>query len=74
MAPQVGFNYGWRQAMQALFNFWTEEEGQDLIEYTLLMAFLALSCVTLLGNGRSIVDSIWRRNINNLETANNRIP
>jgi DNA-binding response OmpR family regulator len=43
--------------MQALLNFWTEEEGQDLIEYTLLMAFLALSCVTLLGNGRSIVQA-----------------
>ena len=29
--------------MTFLRNFWKDEQGQDLIEYTLLMAFVALA-------------------------------
>jgi Flp pilus assembly pilin Flp len=36
--------------MNLLKNFWKEEDGQDLIEYGLLAGFIALSCVTVLGN------------------------
>ena len=32
-----------RTSMTLLRNFWVAEEGQDLIEYTLLMAFVALA-------------------------------
>jgi Flp pilus assembly pilin Flp len=42
-----------------LYNFWKDEQGQDLIEYTLLMAFVALASAALfLGAGKSI-SSIW---------------
>ena len=45
--------------MTLLRNFWKEEEGQDLIEYTLLMAFVALASAALfLGAGGSI-KGIW---------------
>ncbi len=45
--------------MTFLRNFWREEEGQDLIEYTLLMAFVALASAALfLGAGGS-VKAIW---------------
>lgn len=45
--------------MTLLHNFWKEEQGQDLIEYTLLMAFVALASAALfLGAGNSI-KSIW---------------
>jgi Flp pilus assembly pilin Flp len=45
--------------MTLLRNFWMEEEGQDLIEYTLLMAFVALASAALfIGAGKSIT-SIW---------------
>ena len=30
-----------------LKRFWQEEEGQDLIEYTLLLAFVALASASL---------------------------
>ena len=45
--------------MQTLCRFWKDEQGQDLIEYTLLIAFVALSAAALfLGTGGSI-SSIW---------------
>lgn len=46
--------------MQLAFsNFWRAEGGQDLIEYTLLLAFVALASAALfLGSGGSI-KGIW---------------
>jgi Flp pilus assembly pilin Flp len=39
--------------------FWREEQGQDLIEYTLLLAFVALvSAALFIGAGQS-ASSIW---------------
>ena len=41
--------------MKAIQEFWNNEQGQDLIEYTLLMAFVALASAALfLGAGGSI--------------------
>jgi Flp pilus assembly pilin Flp len=56
--------------MTFLRNFWKEEDGQDLIEYTLLMAFVALASAALfLGAGRS-VKGIWTSMNTQLATAN----
>ena len=45
--------------MTFLRNLWNEEQGQDLIEYTLLVAFVALASAALfLGAGGSI-KGIW---------------
>ena len=45
--------------MTFLRNIWNDEQGQDLIEYTLLMAFVALASAALfLGAGGSI-KGIW---------------
>ena len=45
--------------MTWLQHFWNDGEGQDLIEYTLLMAFVALASAALfLGAGGS-VKGIW---------------
>jgi len=42
-----------------MYRFFREEHGQDLIEYTLLLAFIALSGAALfIGMGRNI-NSIW---------------
>ena len=54
--------------MTLLRNFWKDEQGQDLIEYTLLMAFVALASAALfLGAGGSI-NTIWT--ISNKQLAN----
>lgn len=56
--------------MKALNNFWNDEQGQDLIEYTLLMAFVALASAALfLGAGGSI-SGIWSTSNSQLVAAN----
>ena len=40
-------------------NFTTDEQGQDLIEYTLLMAFIALASAAIFINAGSSVNKIW---------------
>ena len=56
--------------MTFLRNLWNEEQGQDLIEYTLLMAFVALASAALfLGTGNSI-RGIWSTSNSQLVAAN----
>jgi Flp pilus assembly pilin Flp len=56
--------------MTFLRNFWNDEQGQDLIEYTLLMAFVALASAALfLGAGGSI-KGIWTVTNAQLTNAN----
>jgi Flp pilus assembly pilin Flp len=56
--------------MTFLRNFWNDEQGQDLIEYTLLMAFVALASAALfLGAGGSI-KGIWSVTNSQLAQAN----
>ena len=56
--------------MTFLRNFWNDEQGQDLIEYTLLMAFVALASAALfLGAGGSI-KGIWPTTNSQLAAAN----
>jgi Flp pilus assembly pilin Flp len=56
--------------MTYLRNFWTDEQGQDLIEYSLLMAFVALASAALfLGAGNSI-KGIWSTTNSQLVAAN----
>ncbi|MBV8897937.1 MAG: Flp family type IVb pilin [Acidobacteriaceae bacterium] len=43
----------------ALQAFWREEDGQDLIEYALLMAFIALAAVAVLGTLSGNVKALW---------------
>jgi Flp pilus assembly pilin Flp len=52
-----------------LKNFLRDEHGQDLIEYTLLMAFVALaSAAIFIGAGGSI-SSIWTSTNTQLSSA-----
>ena len=55
--------------MNVIKNFWNDDQGQDLIEYTLLMAFVALASAALfLGAGGSIA-GIWTTSNSRLEAA-----
>ncbi len=55
---------------QFVLDFLTDETGQDLIEYTLLMAFVALASAALfLGAGGSI-QGIWTTSNSQLTAAN----
>jgi len=58
------------EPMTILRNLWRDEQGQDLIEYTLLMAFVALASAALfLGAGGSI-KGIWTVTNSQLTQAN----
>jgi len=55
--------------MKFLTNFLRDDQGQDLIEYTLLMAFVALASAALfLGAGGSI-SGIWTTSNTQLASA-----
>ena len=50
-------------------NFWRDDAGQDLVEYTLLLAMVCLaSAALMIGSGES-VSTIWHTTNNNLSTA-----
>ena len=69
---QVGSNTfkGLVSNVSLIKNFWNDDQGQDLIEYTLLMAFVALASAALfLGAGGSI-KGIWTTSNSQLEAAN----
>jgi len=52
-----------------LLDFLREEEGQDLIEYALLVALIALVCVAALTTAGSQVGTIFENINNRLTTA-----
>jgi len=53
-----------------LKQFWTNEEGQDLIEYTLLLAFVALVAAGLFIQAGNSVAGIWVNASAKLSAAN----
>ena len=50
--------------------FWREESGQDLIEYTLVMAFIALASASLYLSAGNSVQGIWSQTSSQLVAAN----
>jgi len=50
-------------------SFLREESGQDLIEYTLLMAFIALASAAIFISAGGSVATIWNNASTNLSTA-----
>lgn len=56
--------------MTILKTFWREEQGQDLIEYTLLMAFVALASAALFIGAGGSIKGIWSVTNSQLAAAN----
>ena len=54
----------------SLMNFIRDEQGQDLIEYTLLLAFVALASAALFIGAGNSVKGIWSLTNSQLEAAN----
>jgi len=51
-------------------NFWKEDQGQDLIEYTLLLAFVALVAAGLFIQAGTVTAGIWGTANSVLTSAN----
>jgi Flp pilus assembly pilin Flp len=56
--------------MTLLKNLWQDEQGQDLIEYTLLMAFVALASAALFIGAGGSIKGIWSVTNSQLAAAN----
>jgi Flp pilus assembly pilin Flp len=56
--------------MTGLRKFWQDEQGQDLIEYTLLMAFVALASASLFIGAGGSIKGIWTTSNSQLSAAN----
>jgi len=49
--------------------FWSDDRGQDLIEYTLMLAFVALASAALFTSAGSSINTIWSNTDSQLSTA-----
>jgi len=56
--------------MSSLRRFLKDEQGQDLIEYTLLMAFIALASASIFVSAGGSISGIWGTASNQLSAAN----
>jgi Flp pilus assembly pilin Flp len=50
------------RSRQYLQQFWQAEEGQDLIEYTLIVAAVALVCAGILITFTPTTRAVWQHN------------
>lgn len=55
--------------MSLLTSLWNGDQGQDLIEYTLLLAFVTLASAALLIGAGGSVSSIWTTTNSQLAAA-----
>ena len=55
--------------MELLKSFLREEDGQDLVEYTLILAFVALASAALLTTAGTSVRGIWNQTSTRLSSA-----
>ena len=56
--------------IQLLEDFLSEDDGQDLIEYSLLMAFVALASASLFLRAGKSITGIWSTTNSQLVQAN----
>jgi Flp pilus assembly pilin Flp len=56
--------------MKPLLRFFKDEQGQDLIEYTLLVGFVALASAGIYIDAGSNIKSIWGAASTQLSSAN----
>ncbi len=54
---------------QGFYRFWIEEDGQDLIEYSLLIVFIGIATIFLITSSQPTVNNIWTGANNSLATA-----
>jgi Flp pilus assembly pilin Flp len=56
--------------IDSIIRIWNDEEGQDLVEYALMLAFVALASVGLFSASGGGTSQIWSKINSELSTAN----
>jgi Flp pilus assembly pilin Flp len=49
--------------------FWGDDRGQDLIEYTLMLTFVALASAALFSSSVGTINTIWSNTNSKLSTG-----
>ena len=66
-------NYGRGGVTQRMctsfLNFLKDDRGQDLIEYTLLLAFVSIASVVIFADAGTSVNTVWKDAKNQLSNA-----
>jgi Flp pilus assembly pilin Flp len=70
LIPEIKRERERTQQMTLLKNFVNDEQGQDLIEYTLLLAFVALASAAVFIGAGSSISGIWTAANTRLQNAN----
>jgi len=55
--------------MNSLMRFIRQEEGQDLVEYALLLVFLALAAITVLPTLGKAINNVFSQSASTLTTG-----
>lgn len=56
--------------MKALYSLWNDDQGQDTIEYVLLIAFVALASAAIFLGGGGSIQGIWSTSNSQIVAAN----
>ena len=57
--------------MHQLFHrVWLDEDGQDLIEYSLLLTFIVIATAAVIGQGQNAIRAIWGTSNSTIAQAN----
>ena len=59
---------------QWLWTLWRQDDGQDLVEYTLLLAFVIFVTMGLMGFGGQSIRGIVNKSNSQLSAANDLVP
>ena len=59
---------------QWLWNLWCQDSGQDLVEYTLLLAFVVFITAGVVSIGGQSIKGITSRSNSQLSAANAQVP
>ena len=60
--------------MQLLRPLWNEQDGQDLVEYTLLVAFIVFVTAGFVGIGTESIKGIVHTSNSQIAAANSMLP
>jgi Flp pilus assembly pilin Flp len=47
------------KTLTLLQNFWKEEHGQDMVEYVIILAFVAVAAAAIIVTSSASVSTIW---------------
>jgi Flp pilus assembly pilin Flp len=53
-----------------VYHFWLEQEGQDLVEYAVILTFIAVACLAFVYSGTASVNGLWIKEKSDLVSAN----